>query len=169
MGTTLPRIPCQTLTWSPPLSQSSLRSSPCANWGSRRSSWNSLGRAPSLKKKTQCSERESLLSGEGKGSTDDEAEETKLSTLSRPPLHHRAEALDCRGGLDLPELLQVPGVHPPVAMLPLEYQDCNGKMLQVPSELYLHLDGRKEDPFDYDDNMEDVSLKQPLFFISPSK
>ncbi|XP_060540015.1 voltage-dependent T-type calcium channel subunit alpha-1H isoform X1 [Pantherophis guttatus] len=136
-------------------SLSSLRSSPCANWGSRRSSWNSLGRAPSLKKKTQCSERESLLSGEGKGSTDDEAEETKLSTLSRPPLHHRAEALDCRGGLDLPELLQVPGVHPPVAMLPLEYQDCNGKMLQVPTELYLHLDGRKEDPFDYDDNMED--------------
>ncbi|XP_058013632.1 voltage-dependent T-type calcium channel subunit alpha-1H [Ahaetulla prasina] len=136
-------------------SLSSLRSSPCANWGSRRSSWNSLGRAPSLKKKTQCSERESLLSGEGKGSTDDEAEESKLSTLSRGPLHHRAESLDCRGGLDLPELLQVPGVHPPVAMLPLEYQDCNGKMLQVPSELYLHLDGRKEDPFDYDDNMED--------------
>uniref|UniRef100_A0A8C6Y8A3 Calcium voltage-gated channel subunit alpha1 H n=1 Tax=Naja naja TaxID=35670 RepID=A0A8C6Y8A3_NAJNA len=136
-------------------SLSSLRSSPCANWGSRRSSWNSLGRAPSLKKKSQCSERESLLSGEGKGSTDDEAEEAKLSTLSRGPLHHRAEPLDCRGALDLPELLQVPGVHPPVAMLPLEYQDCNGKMLQVPSELYLHLDSRKEDPFDYDDNMED--------------
>uniref|UniRef100_A0A8C6Y9N8 Calcium voltage-gated channel subunit alpha1 H n=1 Tax=Naja naja TaxID=35670 RepID=A0A8C6Y9N8_NAJNA len=156
VGTTLPRVPCQTLTWPPPLSQSSLRSSPCANWGSRRSSWNSLGRAPSLKKKSQCSERESLLSGEGKGSTDDEAEEAKLSTLSRGPLHHRAEPLDCRGALDLPELLQVPGVHPPVAMLPLEYQDCNGKMLQVPSELYLHLDSRKEDPFDYDDNMEDV-------------
>ncbi|XP_013915000.1 PREDICTED: voltage-dependent T-type calcium channel subunit alpha-1H-like [Thamnophis sirtalis] len=136
-------------------SLSSLRSSPCANWGSRRSSWNSLGRAPSLKRKTQCSERESLLSGEGKGSTDDEAEEAKLSTLSRGALHHRAESLDCRGGLDLPELLQVPGVHPPVAMLPLEYQDCNGKLLQVPSELYLHLDGRKEDPFDYDDSMED--------------
>uniref|UniRef100_A0A670Y4D7 Calcium voltage-gated channel subunit alpha1 H n=1 Tax=Pseudonaja textilis TaxID=8673 RepID=A0A670Y4D7_PSETE len=136
-------------------SLSSLRSSPCANWGSRRSSWNSLGRAPSLKKKSQCSERESLLSGEGKGSTDDEAEEAKLSTLSRAPLHHRAESLDFRGALDLPELLQVPGVHPPVAMLPLEYQDCNGKLLQVPSELYLHLDGRKEDPFDYDDNMED--------------
>ncbi|XP_039223859.1 voltage-dependent T-type calcium channel subunit alpha-1H isoform X2 [Crotalus tigris] len=136
-------------------SLSSLRSSPCANWGSRRSSWNSLGRAPSLKKKSQCGERESLLSGEGKGSTDDEAEETKLSTLSRRPLHHRAESLDCRGGLDLPELLQVPRVHPPVAMLPLEYQDCNGKMLQVPSELYLHLDSRKEDPFDYDENMED--------------
>lgn len=108
-----------------------------------------------------------MLSGEGKGSTDDEAEETKLSTLSRRPLHHRTESLDCRGGLDLPELLQVPGVHPPVAMLPLEYQDCNGKMLKVPSELYLHLDSRKEDPFDYDENMEDVSPKQPLNSSSP--
>ncbi|KAM6424198.1 voltage-dependent T-type calcium channel subunit alpha-1H isoform 3-T4 [Liasis olivaceus] len=142
-------------------SLSSLRSSPCANWGtssnwgSRRSSWNSLGRAPSLKKNSQCGERESLLSGEGKGSTDDEAEEARLSTLSRAPLHHRAESLDCRGGLDLPELLQVPGVHPPIAMLPIEYQDCNGKMLQVPNELRLHVDGRKEDPFDYDDNLED--------------
>ncbi|XP_063171076.1 voltage-dependent T-type calcium channel subunit alpha-1H [Candoia aspera] len=142
-------------------SLSSLRSSPCANWGtgsnwgSRRSSWNSLGRAPSLKKKSQCGERESLLSGEGKGSTDDEAEEAKVSTLSRPPLLRRAESLDCRAGVDLPELLQVPGVHPPVAMLPIEYQDCNGKMLQVPNELYLHMDGRKEDPFDYDDNVED--------------
>ncbi|XP_070617570.1 LOW QUALITY PROTEIN: voltage-dependent T-type calcium channel subunit alpha-1H [Erythrolamprus reginae] len=136
-------------------SLSSLRSSPCANWASRHSSWNSLGRAPSLKKKAQGSERESLLSGEGKGSTDDEAEEAKLSTLSRGALHHQPESLDGRGGLDLPELLQVPGVHPPVGLLPLEYQDCNGKMLQVPSQLYLHLDGRKEDPFDYDDSMED--------------
>ncbi|XP_010843969.1 PREDICTED: voltage-dependent T-type calcium channel subunit alpha-1H-like [Bison bison bison] len=50
-------------------SLSSLRSSPCAPWGpnsawsSRRSSWNSLGRAPSLKRRSQCGERESLLSG----------------------------------------------------------------------------------------------------------
>nr|XP_034986572.1 voltage-dependent T-type calcium channel subunit alpha-1H [Zootoca vivipara] len=148
-------------------SMSSLRSSPCANWGtssnwgSRRSSWNSLGRAPSLKKKSQCGERESLLSGEGKGSTDDEAEDAKLSAVSRPPLHRRAESLDCRGALEMPELLQVPGVrhHPlsvsPVAMLPAEYPDCNGKMLHVPSEFYLHVDGHKDDTLDYDDDMED--------------
>uniref|UniRef100_A0A670JHW5 Ion transport domain-containing protein n=1 Tax=Podarcis muralis TaxID=64176 RepID=A0A670JHW5_PODMU len=148
-------------------SLSSLRSSPCANWGtssnwgSRRSSWNSLGRAPSLKKKSQCGERESLLSGEGKGSTDDEAEDAKLSAVSRLPLHRRAESLDCRGTLEMPELLHVPGVrhHPlnisPVAMLPAEYQDCNGKMLHVPSEFYLHVDGHKDDTLDYDDDMED--------------
>uniref|UniRef100_A0A670JFU7 Ion transport domain-containing protein n=1 Tax=Podarcis muralis TaxID=64176 RepID=A0A670JFU7_PODMU len=129
-------------------SLSSLRSSPCANWGtssnwgSRRSSWNSLGRAPSLKKKSQCGERESLLSGEGKGSTDDEAEDAKLSAVSRLPLHRRAESLDCRGTLEMPELLHVPGVrhHPlnisPVAMLPAEYQDCNGKMNDIIKVLF---------------------------------
>ncbi|XP_053132595.1 voltage-dependent T-type calcium channel subunit alpha-1H isoform X3 [Hemicordylus capensis] len=147
-------------------SLSSLRSSPCANWGtssnwgSRRSSWNSLGRAPSLKKKNQSGERESLLSGEGKGSTDDEAEDAKLSAVSRPPFHRRAESLDCRGALELPELLQVPGVRhslsvSPVAMVPTEYQDCNGKMVHVPSEFYLRMDGHKDDPLDYDDDMED--------------
>ncbi|XP_054849657.1 voltage-dependent T-type calcium channel subunit alpha-1H [Eublepharis macularius] len=141
-------------------SLSSLRSSPCANWGSRRSSWNSLGRAPSLKKKSQSGERESLLSGEGKGSTDDESEDTKLSAVSRPPLHRRADSLDCRGGLDLPELLQVPGMRhslsvSPMAMVPAEYQDCNGKMVHVPSEFYLHMDGHKDDPLDYDDDLED--------------
>ncbi|XP_062999326.1 voltage-dependent T-type calcium channel subunit alpha-1H [Elgaria multicarinata webbii] len=147
-------------------SLSSLRSSPCmnwgtgSNWGSRRSSWNSLGRAPSLKKKSQCGERESLLSGEGKGSTDDEAEDAKLSARSRPPLHRRAESLDCRGALELPELLQVPGMRPPlsispVAVLPAEFQDCNGKLVHVPSEFYLHMDGHKDDPLDYEDDMED--------------
>uniref|UniRef100_A0A8D3DI20 Voltage-dependent T-type calcium channel subunit alpha-1H n=1 Tax=Scophthalmus maximus TaxID=52904 RepID=A0A8D3DI20_SCOMX len=38
---------------------------PGSSWGSRRSSWNSLGRAPSLKRRDTSGERESLLSGEG--------------------------------------------------------------------------------------------------------
>uniref|UniRef100_A0A674NH58 Calcium channel, voltage-dependent, T type, alpha 1H subunit a n=1 Tax=Takifugu rubripes TaxID=31033 RepID=A0A674NH58_TAKRU len=38
---------------------------PPRSWGSRRSSWNSLGRAPSLKRRDTSGERESLLSGEG--------------------------------------------------------------------------------------------------------
>uniref|UniRef100_A0A672UWW0 Voltage-dependent T-type calcium channel subunit alpha n=1 Tax=Strigops habroptila TaxID=2489341 RepID=A0A672UWW0_STRHB len=133
-------------------SLSSLRSSPCANWGtssnwgSRRSSWNSLGRAPSLKKKNQSGERESLLSGEGKGSTDDDSDDAKSSTVSRPSLHRRAESLDYRSSLDLPELLQLPTMRhslsiSPVAVLPAEYQDCNGKMVHVPSEFFLRVDG----------------------------
>ncbi|NXD62228.1 CAC1H protein, partial [Eolophus roseicapillus] len=147
-------------------SLSSLRSSPCANWGtssnwgSRRSSWNSLGRAPSLKKKNQSGERESLLSGEGKGSTDDDSDDAKSSTVSRPSLHHRAESLDYRSSLDLPELLQLPTMRhslsiSPVAVLPPEYQDCNGKMVHVPSEFFLRVDGHKEDAMDYEDDMED--------------
>ena len=150
------------------LSQSSLRSSPCANWGtnsnwgSRRSSWNSLGRAPSLKKKNQSGERESLLSGEGKGSTDDDSDDAKSSTVSRPSLHRRAESLDYRSSLDLPELLQLPPMRhslsiSPMAVLPAEYQDCNGKMVHVPSEFFLHIDGHKDEAVDYEDDMEDVS------------
>ncbi|XP_077173314.1 voltage-dependent T-type calcium channel subunit alpha-1H isoform X2 [Paroedura picta] len=161
-------------------SLSSLHSTPCANWGtssnwgSRRSSWNSLGRAPSLKKKSQSGERESLLSGEGKGSTDDESEDAKLSAVSRPPSHRRAESLDCRGVLEWPELLQVPGTRrslsvSPVAMVPAEYQDCNGKMVHVPSEFYLHMDGHKEDPLDYDDDLEDSYCYRIRKVLEPFK
>uniref|UniRef100_A0A8B9CFE2 Calcium voltage-gated channel subunit alpha1 H n=1 Tax=Anser brachyrhynchus TaxID=132585 RepID=A0A8B9CFE2_9AVES len=141
-------------------SLSSLRSSPCANWGtnsnwgSRRSSWNSLGRAPSLKKKNQSGERESLLSGEGKGSTDEDSDDAKSSTVSRPSLHRRAESLDYRSSLDLPELLQLPTMRhslsiSPMAVLPAEYQDCNGKMVHVPSEFFLRIDGHKEESYCY--------------------
>ncbi|CAL8305145.1 unnamed protein product [Merluccius merluccius] len=44
-----------------------------SSWGSRRSSWNSLGRAPSLKRRDTSGERESLLSGDagGQGHGDD--------------------------------------------------------------------------------------------------
>uniref|UniRef100_A0A8C8BBQ4 Voltage-dependent T-type calcium channel subunit alpha-1H n=1 Tax=Otus sunia TaxID=257818 RepID=A0A8C8BBQ4_9STRI len=148
-------------------SLSSLRSSPCANWGtssnwgSRRSSWNSLGRAPSLKKKNQSGERESLLSGEGKGSTDDDSDDAKSSTVSRPSLHRRAESLDYRSSLDLPEL--------PVAVLPAEYQDCNGKMVHVPSEFFLRVDSHKEDAMDYEDDMDDSYCYRIRKVLEPYK
>ncbi|NWI07630.1 CAC1H protein, partial [Tichodroma muraria] len=147
-------------------SLSSLRSSPGANWGtssnwgSRRSSWNSLGRAPSLKRKNQSGERESLLSGEGKGSTDDDSDDAKSSTLSRPSLPRRAESLDYRGSQELPELLRVPsvrqlGLGPAAALLPAEFHDCNGKMGHGPAEFFLRVDGHKEDALDYEDDVED--------------
>uniref|UniRef100_A0A8C4ISY7 Calcium channel, voltage-dependent, T type, alpha 1H subunit a n=1 Tax=Dicentrarchus labrax TaxID=13489 RepID=A0A8C4ISY7_DICLA len=47
---------------------------PPRSWGSRRSSWNSLGRAPSLKRRDTSGERESLLSGEG-GEEEDSGED----------------------------------------------------------------------------------------------
>ncbi|NXG80548.1 CAC1H protein, partial [Baryphthengus martii] len=161
-------------------SLSSLRGSPCANWGtnsnwgSRRSSWNSLGRAPSLKKKNQSGERESLLSGEGKGSTDDDSDDAKSSTVSRHSLHRRAESLDYRSSLDLPELLQLPTSRhslslSPVAVLPAEYQDCNGKMVHVPSEFFLRVDSHKEDVMDYEDDMEDSYCYRIRKILEPYK
>ncbi|XP_030067538.1 voltage-dependent T-type calcium channel subunit alpha-1H isoform X2 [Microcaecilia unicolor] len=161
-------------------SLSSLRSSPCtpwgtySNWGSRRSSWNSMSRAPSLKKKNQKGERESLLSGEGKGSTDDESDDCKSSTVSRGSLLRRAESLDTRGSLDLPELLQVPTLRnsvsiSPMTMAPAEYQDCNGKMMHVPSEFFMRIDTQKDDPLDYDDDMEDSYCYRIRKILEPYK
>lgn len=145
---------------SSPPTQSSLRSSPCAHWGpnsawsSRRSSWNSLGRAPSLKRRSQCGERESLLSGEGKGSTDEEAEDGRPGAGASPgtrlvPLR-RAESLDHRGALDL----RPPR---PAALLPAKFHDCNGQVLALPPEFFLRIDSHKEDLAEFDDDVEDVS------------
>ncbi|XP_049759087.1 voltage-dependent T-type calcium channel subunit alpha-1H isoform X1 [Elephas maximus indicus] len=139
-------------------SLSSPRSSPCAPWGpnstwsSRRSSWNSLGRAPSLKRRSQCGERESLLSGEGRGSTDDEAEDGRPSTGAAPgvratPLRH-TESLDHHSTLDLrpPQ---------PITLLPAKFQDWNGQTVALPSEFFLRIDSHKEDLADLEDDMED--------------
>ncbi|XP_056359472.1 voltage-dependent T-type calcium channel subunit alpha-1H [Oenanthe melanoleuca] len=157
-------------------SLSSLRSSPCANWGSssnwgsRRSSWNSLGRAPSLKKKSQSGERESLLSGEGKGSTDDDSDDAKSSTLSRPSLPRRADSLDCRGSQELPELLRVPSALGPAALLPADFHDCNGKMGHGPgAEFFLRVDGHKEDTLDYEDDMDDSYCYRIRAALDPYK
>lgn len=144
--------------------QSSLRSSPCGPWGpnsawsSRRSSWNSLGRAPSLKRRSQCGERESLLSGEGKGSTDEEAEDGRPGAGASPGSHtiplRRAESLDHRSALDL----RPPR---PAALLPAKLPDCNGQALALPREFFLRIDSHKEDSAEFDDDMEDVSGGRP--------
>uniref|UniRef100_A0A3P8Z7V2 Voltage-dependent T-type calcium channel subunit alpha n=1 Tax=Esox lucius TaxID=8010 RepID=A0A3P8Z7V2_ESOLU len=78
-----------------------------SGWTSRRSSWNSLGRAPSLKRpKRQSGERRSLLSGEGGSSSEDEegggggTSEGDDASLSRPASLGGPRALehsDCNG------------------------------------------------------------------------
>ncbi|XP_034877762.1 voltage-dependent T-type calcium channel subunit alpha-1H isoform X2 [Mirounga leonina] len=153
-------------------SLSSLRSSPCAHWGpnsarsSRRSSWNSLGRAPSLKRRSQCGERESLLSGEGKGSTDEEAEDGRpgagASPGTRPTPLRRAESLDHRSTLDL----RPPR---PAALLPTKFHDCNGQVLALPSEFFLRIDSHKEDPAEFDDDMEDSCCLRLHKVLEPYK
>ncbi|XP_017312357.2 voltage-dependent T-type calcium channel subunit alpha-1H [Ictalurus punctatus] len=82
-------------------------------WGSRRSSWNSLGHAPSLKRRDQSGEHESLLSGEYRDSFEDD-----LSESSRTGSLSRVSHLE---SFDLPELLQVP----PAQHF---YGECNGRL-----------------------------------------
>uniref|UniRef100_A0A8C2J209 Voltage-dependent T-type calcium channel subunit alpha-1H n=1 Tax=Cyprinus carpio TaxID=7962 RepID=A0A8C2J209_CYPCA len=115
-------------------SLTSPRRSPChprgsgSNWGSRRSSWNSLGRAPSLKRKDTSGERESLLSGEGRGSFEDEdLEGEKLASISGGSLQHPSS-------LDIPELPQTPSF----SSLG-DYHDCNGRSLHLPTDLSTNL------------------------------
>ncbi|XP_029805117.1 voltage-dependent T-type calcium channel subunit alpha-1H, partial [Suricata suricatta] len=155
-----------------PKSLPSLRSSPCAHWGpnsawsSRRSSWNSLGRAPSLKRRSQSGERESLLSGEGKGSTDEEAEDGRPGAGAPPgtqaiPLR-RAESLDHRSALDL----QPPR---PAALLPAKFPDCNGQVLALPREFFLRIDSHKEDSAEFDDDMEDSCCVRLRKVLEPYK
>lgn len=98
-----------------------------SGWTSRRSSWNSLGRAPSLKRqKRQSGERRSLLSGEGGSSSDDgegggdggglmEDDDASLartdSMSQRGTGHRRMESVDTRSSMDLnPDTLLQVGV-----------------------------------------------------------
>ncbi|KAK5850441.1 hypothetical protein PBY51_001322 [Eleginops maclovinus] len=108
-----------------------------SGWTSRRSSWNSLGRAPSLKRqKQQSGERRSLLSGEGGSSSEDgeavgdgggggglmEEDNTSLvrtdSMSQKGPRHRRMESVETRSSMDLPPdvLLQVPNLHRSASM-----------------------------------------------------
>ncbi|XP_041829601.1 voltage-dependent T-type calcium channel subunit alpha-1G isoform X3 [Melanotaenia boesemani] len=110
--------------------------SPQAPW-SRRSSWNSLGRAPSYKRqKRQSGERRSLLSGEGNTSSEDgedggegggglmEEDDVSLArtdSMSQPqsgPRHRRMESVETRSSMDLPSdaLLQVPHMYRSASM-----------------------------------------------------
>uniref|UniRef100_A0A8C5GAV5 Voltage-dependent T-type calcium channel subunit alpha-1H-like n=1 Tax=Gouania willdenowi TaxID=441366 RepID=A0A8C5GAV5_GOUWI len=82
-----------------------------SSWGSRRSSWNSLGRAPSLKRRDTSGEKESLLSGGG--GEEEEPEEDKEAAGENNRLKP--------GSM---ELLQVSTLSPCVIT---EYGDCNGR------------------------------------------
>ncbi|CAJ1081166.1 voltage-dependent T-type calcium channel subunit alpha-1G [Xyrichtys novacula] len=108
-----------------------------SGWTSRRSSWNSLSRGPSLKRqKRQSGERRSLLSGEG-GSSSDEGEgggegggglmeeddaslarTDSMSQSQRGPRHQRMESVETRSSMDLPPdaLLQVPYLYRSASM-----------------------------------------------------
>uniref|UniRef100_A0A8C7G402 Ion transport domain-containing protein n=1 Tax=Oncorhynchus kisutch TaxID=8019 RepID=A0A8C7G402_ONCKI len=79
--------------------------SSASGWTSRRSSWNSVGRAPSLKRtKRQSGERRSLLSGEGGSSSEDDegggggtSEGDDVSLCRTDSMSQAPERSDCNG------------------------------------------------------------------------
>uniref|UniRef100_A0A2I3HMH0 Voltage-dependent T-type calcium channel subunit alpha-1G n=1 Tax=Nomascus leucogenys TaxID=61853 RepID=A0A2I3HMH0_NOMLE len=118
---------------SPPSARSSPHSpwSAASSWTSRRSSRNSLGRAPSLKRRSPSGERRSLLSGEGQESQDEEesSEEERASPAGSDRHHRGSLEREAKSSFDLPDTLQVPGLHRTASGRgsASEHQDCNGK------------------------------------------
>ncbi|XP_046936453.1 voltage-dependent T-type calcium channel subunit alpha-1G isoform X24 [Lynx rufus] len=118
---------------SPPSARSSPHSpwSAASSWTSRRSSRNSLGRAPSLKRRSPSGERRSLLSGEGRESQDEDesSEEERASPVGSDRRHRGSLEREAKSSFDLPDTLQVPGLHRTASgrSSASEHQDCNGK------------------------------------------
>ncbi|XP_039083790.1 voltage-dependent T-type calcium channel subunit alpha-1G isoform X28 [Hyaena hyaena] len=118
---------------SPPSARSSPHSpwSAASSWASRRSSRNSLGRAPSLKRRSPSGERRSLLSGEGRESQDEEESsgEERASPAGSDRRHTGSLEREAKSSFDLPDTLQVPGLHRTASgrSSASEHQDCNGK------------------------------------------
>ncbi|XP_055263541.1 voltage-dependent T-type calcium channel subunit alpha-1G isoform X5 [Moschus berezovskii] len=117
---------------SPPSARTSPHSpwSAASSWTSRRSSRNSLGRAPSLKRRSPSGERRSLLSGEGRESQDEEesSEEERTSPAGSDRRHRGSLEREAKGSFDLPDTLQVPGLYRTASgrSSASEHQDCNG-------------------------------------------
>ncbi|CAL1588979.1 unnamed protein product [Knipowitschia caucasica] len=120
-----------------------------SSWGSRRSSWNSLGRAPSLKRRDTSGERESLLSGEG-GGEEENAEEEK-----EDPNRLRPASL---------EILQASTLCPSIVT---EYGDCNGRTIYEPPNISADLkDDNNDDELD-DDSSFCFFVKRELQNLKP--
>ncbi|MED6282247.1 hypothetical protein CHARACLAT_030052, partial [Characodon lateralis] len=109
-----------------------------SSWGSRRSSWNSLGRAPSIKRRDTSGERESLLSGEGGEEEECQEEQEEAGVNNRLKL----ESL---------EQLQASSLCPTIIA---EYGDCNGRTVAYDT----NGSSDPKDDFTSDDDLdEDVS------------
>nr|XP_004655661.1 voltage-dependent T-type calcium channel subunit alpha-1G isoform X8 [Jaculus jaculus] len=148
---------------SPPSARSSPHSpwSAASSWASRRSSRNSLGRAPSLKRRSPSGERRSLLSGEGRESQDEEdsSEEERASPAGSDPRHRGSLEREAKSSFDLPDTLQVPGLHRTASgrSFASEHQDCNGKSASGRLARALRPD---DPPLDGDDGDDEGNLSK---------
>ncbi|TKC50604.1 hypothetical protein EI555_011537, partial [Monodon monoceros] len=148
---------------SPPSARSSPHSpwSAASRWTSRRSSRNSLGRAPSLKRRSPSGERRSLLSGDGQESQDEQesSEEERASPAGSDRRRRGSLEREAKSSFDLPDTLQVPGLHRTASgrSSASEHQDCNGK--SAPGRLTRAL--RPDDPpLDGDDGDDEGNLSK---------
>ncbi|XP_011246993.1 voltage-dependent T-type calcium channel subunit alpha-1G isoform X9 [Mus musculus] len=148
---------------SPPSARSSPHSpwSAASSWTSRRSSRNSLGRAPSLKRRSPSGERRSLLSGEGQESQDEEesSEEDRASPAGSDHRHRGSLEREAKSSFDLPDTLQVPGLHRTASgrSSASEHQDCNGKSASGRLARTLRAD---DPPLDGDDGDDEGNLSK---------
>lgn len=95
-----------------------------------------------MKRKDTSGERESLLSGDGRGSFEDEdLEGERLANISGGSLQH-------------PSSLDIPEPQTPSFSSLGDYHDCNGRSLHLPTDLSANLS--KEDSIAEED-MDDVS------------
>ncbi|XP_054616531.1 voltage-dependent T-type calcium channel subunit alpha-1H-like isoform X2 [Dunckerocampus dactyliophorus] len=141
-STSMDALACdqRSLTHSSPGRRSPLPPRGSSSWGSRRSSWNSLGRAPSLKRRDTSGERESLLSGERgeeEDGVDDRGDAGVYDNRLRP------------GSL---ELLQASTLCPSIIA---QHGDCNGRSLTYESNVNAD---SKDDSLTEDDMDDDSSL-----------
>ncbi|XP_029109875.1 voltage-dependent T-type calcium channel subunit alpha-1H-like isoform X2 [Scleropages formosus] len=120
-----------------------------SSWGSRRSSWNSLSRAPSLKRRDTSGERESLLSGDGRGSLDDSDGEGGVP-----------------GGTPPPQLQQHPVSLDPAACLSGKRLNCSSRTPQLPSCAEPGPQRPKEDPDVDEDADESCAFRLRKFLES---
>ncbi|KAJ6660405.1 hypothetical protein lerEdw1_017828 [Lerista edwardsae] len=159
-----------------PLSARSSPHSPWSagsSWNSRRSSWNSIGRAPSLKRRHQSGERKSLLSGDGKqsseeGESSDEEQSSRTGSVNGS-IPHRVESLETKGSFDFQDTLQVPSLYRTSSIhsshtSTSEHQDCNGKTSSRVLIQQLHL----EDPLPECDDLDDEGNLKTLNILTVS-
>uniref|UniRef100_A0A452R209 Voltage-dependent T-type calcium channel subunit alpha n=1 Tax=Ursus americanus TaxID=9643 RepID=A0A452R209_URSAM len=162
---------------SPPSARSSPHSpwSAASSWTSRRSSRNSLGRAPSLKRRSPSGERRSLLSGEGRESQDEDesSEEERASPAGSDRRPGGSLEREAKNSFDLPDTLQVPALHRTASgrSSASEHQDCNGKSASGRLARVLRPDDPPLDGDDGDDegNLEGERLRGKASHCCPAR
>ncbi|XP_073448761.1 voltage-dependent T-type calcium channel subunit alpha-1I isoform X1 [Aquarana catesbeiana] len=111
------------------------------SWGSRRSSWNSLGRHPSIKPRPCTAEHESLLS---RAEIHRDRSHSRRASILK---HRRAMSLDNKGSADIQHHSGVRTSHraPSKGTNSVgEYQDSSGKPSQIMKDVFPKMNNRKD-------------------------